>query len=303
MLYSKKTLLSLLLLLALLSPMVISSTVQAEDGALVAVMPFEEAELDWFGFKKKEILNGITQMTADRLVHVDGIRVVERSQLEKILEEQNFSQTHRVNPATAAELGKLLGVDALVLGVVNQMDVEESGGLSVGPLKVSGLKATVNIGIRIVSVETAEIVGSYKGTGNAKDASFSVSDLKGLSFGSEAFSKSVLGKSIEEAVKEAVAKVGDDVDNLTFGGTALEGKVMKILGNKLIVNIGKNKGIRKNQVGEIIRLVPVDGMDEPVSMPIGKVEAYSVDDKATIVTVINTQEGVKVGDIVRFEKI
>jgi hypothetical protein len=50
-----------------------------------------------------------------------GYDLVERGQVEQILQEQSFSRSENVDPATAASLGKLLGVGALILGRVTSV--------------------------------------------------------------------------------------------------------------------------------------------------------------------------------------
>ncbi len=297
--FSKKIYVIVLLLLSFL----LYTLPICAEGVFIAVMPFEEGNLNWRVFDVKEVLNGITQMVTNQLVDVEGIRVVERSQLEKILKEQNFSRTGLVDPATASEIGKLLGVDALILGTVKQMEVKESGSLSIGPFKVSGIKATVNLGARIVSVETAEILASFTGEGESSQASVKVSDLQGISFGTKAFSDSVVGKSIQEATEELVSQVSEKMKNWSSDANLLEGLVLKVLGDKLVINIGSAQDLKNNQIGELIRLIEVEGLEKPVSMPIGKVQVFSVDESAAIVQVLESNELVQIGDVVRFNKL
>ena len=40
--------------------------------------------------------------------------------LDKILAEQNFSNSDRANPATAAKIGQILGVDAIIMGSITK---------------------------------------------------------------------------------------------------------------------------------------------------------------------------------------
>jgi len=134
-----------------------SATVRAEE-PLVAVLPFQEGDFSWKGFRGEEILNGITQMITDRLVEVEGIRVIERSRIEEIMMEQDFGKSGRIDPATAAEIGKILGVDALIMGTLTMMDVGESGGISIGPLSVTGVKATVIMTGRVVDATTGAYI-------------------------------------------------------------------------------------------------------------------------------------------------
>jgi hypothetical protein len=47
-----------------------------------------------------------------------GYDLVERGQVDQLLQEQSFSRSENVDPKTAGRLGKLLGVQALILGRV-----------------------------------------------------------------------------------------------------------------------------------------------------------------------------------------
>lgn len=170
--------------------------------------------MSWKWFRDREILNGITQMITDRLVQESDIRVVERTRIEEILKEQDFGSSGRVDPVTAARIGKVLGVDALILSTLTTLNVAEVGGISVGPLTVKGVKAEVIITGRVVDATTAEIKDSFEARGEEIEASIKVSDLQGLSFGTTAFNKSVVGKCIREAVENFARNIISNPDRL-----------------------------------------------------------------------------------------
>ena len=46
--------------------------------------------------------------------------VIERKELDKILAEQNFSNSDRADPQRAAKIGRMLGVDAIIIGSITQ---------------------------------------------------------------------------------------------------------------------------------------------------------------------------------------
>lgn len=175
---------SLILIIILIVIYTISLPVVAES-PLVAVMPFEEGDLSWKGFRGDEILNGITQQVTDKLVKKEGLRVMERARIDEIMKEQNLGSSGRIDPATAAEIGKIMGVETMILGTTTRMEVKETGEVSIGPLKASQVKAVVTLRGRIVDTTTVEILNSFKSTGeeNKESISISLSKLKGLSFG------------------------------------------------------------------------------------------------------------------------
>jgi curli biogenesis system outer membrane secretion channel CsgG len=94
---------------------------------------------------------GLAQMLISDLTGQDGWLVVERERLEAVLAEQKLAQSGKIDKATAAKLGKLLGARYLVVG--SYFDL-------MGALRVDA---------RLVSVETGEILGSAGTTGKPDD--------------------------------------------------------------------------------------------------------------------------------------
>jgi TolB-like protein len=81
----------------------------------VAVFYFENAAL--VDHERYDPLRkGLALMIGYELARNTRIRVVERDQLQSLLNEQNFQSTDRVDPATAVRLGKLLGARYFVDG-------------------------------------------------------------------------------------------------------------------------------------------------------------------------------------------
>lgn len=294
----------LTLILLTLCLILIPANLQAATEELrVAVMPFDYGDSNYSYYTHKDVLEGITQMVTDQLVQVKNIRVIERAQLENLMKEQGFSRSGLADPATMSKVGKVLGVDVLIFGIVNRLDVKETGGISLGPLKVSGVKAEVGMSVRIVRVDTGEILASVTGEDSNTDTSFKISDLRGLSFASESFAKSALGKSIQGATTQLVENIAEEMKKVSLKTANVEGTILKILGDKLIVNVGQAQNLREKQTGIIYQLIQVEGLSQPVSMPIGKVVVFSVDPNAAIVQIIEGGEEVKVGDLIRFEKL
>src|SRR5581483_12065600 len=111
--------------------------------------------------------------------------VIERQALDKIMAEQNFSNSDRANPASAAKLGKLLGVDAIIVGAITEFGNETKntnvggaggalGGFGLGGFGHKKSKAIVAIDARIVDIDTAEILGVADGKGESSRESTSL---------------------------------------------------------------------------------------------------------------------------------
>ena len=71
-----------------------------------------------------DVGKGIADLLVKNLVTDGTYSVIERKALDKILAEQNFSNSDRANPASAAKIGKILGLDAIIVGSITEFGNE-----------------------------------------------------------------------------------------------------------------------------------------------------------------------------------
>ncbi len=112
------------------------------------------------GTEGKTFVKGVT---------TDFYEVIEREQLEKIMKEQRLALSGAIDENSAAEVGKLLGLDVLVIGNANYTHNDE---WSNSELTGRCLKRTVTAKgtMKIISVETAQIVGTRTASASFKDS-------------------------------------------------------------------------------------------------------------------------------------
>ena len=106
--------------------------------------------------------------------------VVERDRMEKIMEEQKLQGQGLVDPQTAAQFGRLLGLEAIVVGAVSQFGVKTEGSdylISQSKQQV----ADVTVDIRLVDVQSGQVLMADSGKGRAKSrkASFRAWEPRG----------------------------------------------------------------------------------------------------------------------------
>lgn len=82
----------------------------------------EIAVADFQGAKRSG--SQIATLTQSMLMDAQYFEIMERDKLRRVLEEQNLGMSGVVDEATAAQVGKLLGVDALIFGEVTTYRVE-----------------------------------------------------------------------------------------------------------------------------------------------------------------------------------
>src|SRR5947207_6675646 len=106
--------------LALLGPAAGGLDAQGRDSPGIAVFPFDNGgsygqDKDNFDALQK----GIAGLMISDLAANAAVRVVERDELQKLLDEQNLGAAGagRVDPPTAAKIGKLVGARYVVTGV------------------------------------------------------------------------------------------------------------------------------------------------------------------------------------------
>src|SRR2546425_1087369 len=100
----------------------------------VAVLDFDYATvreyvLDIFG-RDEDIGKGIADMLVTDLVRNGTYSVIERKQLDRILQEQNFQQSGRADATSAVQLARILGADAV--GGAFSMGSSNFGGTIIG---------------------------------------------------------------------------------------------------------------------------------------------------------------------------
>ena len=103
---------------------------------------------------------GLQQLLLNHFLQNPSIRIVERSRLKEIMDEQGLAQAGRVDAQTAAKIGKLVGARYMVMGGFAELpDMELSA--------------------RIVDTETSEIIYSRRVSGKRDKLMGLVTDLAG----------------------------------------------------------------------------------------------------------------------------
>jgi TolB-like protein len=107
----------------------------------IAVFPFNNGGSYGQGKEDFDALErGIAGMMISELAQNPAARVVERQEIQRIIDEQNLVGQNRVDPQTAAKVGKLVGARYVVAGTFIDF---------YGDFRVD---------VRLVNVETGEII-------------------------------------------------------------------------------------------------------------------------------------------------
>ncbi len=272
----------------------------------------------------QDIGKGISDMLVDKLLKDGKYRLVERSALDKILAEQNFSNSDRADSNTAAKIGKVLGVDAIIIGSITQFGRDDQhtnvggGGYGLGRFGLGGVgtskaKAVVGITARVINVSTGEILASVQGMGESTRSSTSLigggggwtgGGAGGLDMGSSNFANTILGEATHKAVDDVGAKLDDEAAKIPERTLAISGLVADATGNTLIINVGKKAGVKVGDKLSIMRQVrvvkdPATGkVIKSVEDKVGDATVTEVDDDSATATFAGAGAP-KVGDVVK----
>jgi curli biogenesis system outer membrane secretion channel CsgG len=159
-----KRIVSLALCAALLCAFAVTMTASAADKSTkprIAVLEFKnKADNQWWWHGGAEAAQDVF---VTELVKSGKFRVVEREQLQALMEEKSLTLSGDVDPATAVKVGKLLGVNYLLTGAVTEYGVTDKGGHAPGLGRLPGFSAgkrdfVAALNARLIDTSTGEVV-------------------------------------------------------------------------------------------------------------------------------------------------
>lgn len=271
-----------------------------------------------------DVGKGITDLLVKYLVQDGTYSVIERQALDKILAEQNFSNSDRANPTSAAKIGKLLGVDAIIVGAVTQFgnDTKNTnvggggggfGGFGLGGFSHKNTKAIVNIDARIVDIDTAEILGVAEGHGESSRSSTGLLGGGGhwggwgggnVDFGNSDFQQTILGEAVKKSVEQLSTGLVADNTKLQVRTIVVSGLVAAVDSGQIVLNVGGKAGLKVGDQLSVERITreikdPSTGqVIRRMTSPVGVVKVTDVDDVSAVAAPVSGA-GFKVGDAVK----
>lgn len=150
----------------------------------------------------------LSGMLSNELAATNDFRVLERSKLDKVLEEQNLAASGRVRAGTGAKMGQVTGADYLVFGTVTAYEentASTGGGISFHGISLGGKKsdAYLAVDVRVVNAETGEVDFSRTVEGRSSGGGVSVGVYRGGFGGNLAHEENTpAGKAIRAALVE-----------------------------------------------------------------------------------------------------
>ena len=154
-----------------------------QDVKKVAVFNFENRSSSWSQYNSADIGSQMSDYIVDALLqenrgkgtncYIEGARtnvytVLERDQLTQIIQEQQLGASGMVDDNNAVEIGKLAGVDALIVGSISYTKKDEKTTSKRTDSKTKKVTITYMVtrtvtaesSMKIISVKTGQILGT-----------------------------------------------------------------------------------------------------------------------------------------------
>jgi len=125
--------------------------------------------------KKDNMGKMVTEIMTTSLVNSRAFNIIEREKLSKVLKEFQLSQTGLIDAASAKEIGKILGADAIITGSVMM------------------LRERLRLDARIIDVGTGAIIAAESTLGNV--------DIQSLGLMCDRIVDSIIIKYYEKSLK------------------------------------------------------------------------------------------------------
>ena len=266
----------------------------------VAIMDFENKSQHG-GWRLGQ---GASDTLTTELVKAGKFDVMERDRLAAIIKEQNLGASGRIDPSTAARIGKIIGVEYIITGAITEYGQSRAGGGGRGVnIGKKGYHATVDI--RMINAATGAIVFADSASRSKSTISVRVFGIGG----GESFNEKKATEVMREAIKDLTAKITSTPiksgDSKSTAGSSGSGTlVADVDGNIITLNKGKNAGLKTGQKvtisrkGKVIKDPQTGKVLKIKYNKIGAIKLTEVEDSYAEGEVISGS-GFNVGDIVR----
>ena len=271
----------------------------------VAVFTFEDkTDHSWHWWDGRGPGDGMADMLTTALVKSGKYTIIERQEINQILDEQKLGQSGLVTPESAAQTGKLLGVELAVVGAVTEFGYSKKDvggrvkGIGVG---VKSQKATVAVDVRLINTTTGEILTADNVRKEESASGLSVSTPK-IDFANESeFDNSIVGKATRSAIETITELIDQQMQNLPW-----EGKIIMVQGSTIFIKPGSDAGVKVGDVFYVYQkgqelIDPDTGLSlGSVDSKVGSIQVTSiVSGGKAAQAVVKTGGGFKKGDFVR----
>ena len=126
----------------------------------VAILPFEDAP----GRYSRQSGSATCGFITSELAKSKRFRIVERSKLKAIMNEQQLQAAEMIDEDTAVKVGRMLGVHAVVLGSVCEYEMDKTT-VYIHIVPIVSKEYKIGATIRLIDVSNGEIIYAHSASG------------------------------------------------------------------------------------------------------------------------------------------
>lgn len=197
----------------------------------IGVVEFENKS----AYAQARLGTAASDILVTELAKTEKFVVVERDKLGKIMDEQKLQASGAVDTRTAVQVGRLLGLNAIVTGAVSEFGVKTEGSEY---LLVQSKRQTAEaaVDIRIVDAETGRVLFADSGKGRASSGKGSVLGL-GTRGG---YDETLEGKALRAAIVQFTGNIVSQVSKKPWSC-----RIAGVKEGSIYLNAGGNMGVEK----------------------------------------------------------
>ncbi|MEP7327263.1 MAG: CsgG/HfaB family protein [Gemmatimonadota bacterium] len=200
---------------------------------VVAVMNFAGGEV-----LEQRLQIRMADALVTSMVQAGRFDVVERERLDLVMNEQNLHQQGLVDPATAARVGKILGAQLVVFGLVTGASEQKIDKFSYDLIRVE-----VSMDVRAVDVSTGRVAISQTAKGTAEARIITSADGTIIS-----------GPTNYDPLYHEASRVAlDRAAALVSGAVPLVGFVVALENRNVTLDLGESRGVKAGDTFIVFR--------------------------------------------------
>lgn len=210
----------------------------------VAVVAFRDvAQYQGFSGDRRLIAAAAADVVTEALHNSGAFIVVEREQLGRVINEQSLGASGVVNPKSAAKMGQVLGVEAIITGTITDLNVIHSQSGFGGYYAKDSVKYQARVSLKVTDATTGETWAMESGEGDAIQSSAVILG------GGKATQDDTLGKkALYAAINSMMGKIVATAANKPWTGTVASvsrGKIYVTGGSEIGVPVGSTLIVRR----------------------------------------------------------
>lgn len=160
------------------------------------------------GWWRASVGRDLQDMLISELASTKSFQVLERKEIDAVLDEQNLGASGRVDKETKAKIGKLKGANYLVAATVSAYEENTSGtggGFGIAGFSIGGKKekAYMAVDLKVIDTTTGEIADARTVEASSSSGGLSLGGHVGaFSGGLSQYAKTPTGKAIRACIIE-----------------------------------------------------------------------------------------------------